>query len=38
LRENGAEAELFLDGAVVKIIDALEKNPSDIIKPLMIDR
>lgn len=34
LRDNGFQADLFLDGAGVKIIDALEKNPSDIIKPL----
>ncbi|MDE1767202.1 MAG: DsrE family protein [Thaumarchaeota archaeon] len=34
LRDNGLEADLFLDGAGVKIIDTLEKNPSDIIKPL----
>ncbi len=34
LRDSGFGAELFLDGAGVKIIDALEKNPSDVIKPL----
>lgn len=34
LRDSGVEADLFLDGAAVKIVDALEKNPSDIIKPL----
>ncbi|MGI0046090.1 MAG: hypothetical protein ACREBB_02720 [Nitrosotalea sp.] len=34
LRDNGVDAEIFLDGAGVKIIDAMEKNPSDIIKPL----
>lgn len=34
LKESGLEVELFLDGASVKIIDELEKNPNDIIKPL----
>jgi predicted peroxiredoxin len=34
LRDNGIDAELFLDGAAVKIVEVLEKNPSDIIKPL----
>jgi len=34
LKDNGIEAELYLDGAAVKIIEELEKNPSDIIKPL----
>lgn len=34
LKDNGIEAELYLDGAAVKIIEDLEKNPSDIIKPL----
>ncbi len=34
LRDNGIETELYLDGASVKIIEELEKNPSDIIKPL----
>lgn len=32
--ENGIDAELFLDGESVKIIDEMEKNPNDIIKPL----
>ncbi|CAE6501050.1 hypothetical protein [Candidatus Nitrosotenuis uzonensis] len=34
LKENGVDAELFLDGASAKIIDELEKNPNDIIIPL----
>ncbi len=34
LKDNGIQAELFLDGASVKIIEMLEKNPSDMIKPL----
>lgn len=34
LHNNGIQAELFLDGASVKIIEMLEKNPEDMIKPL----
>lgn len=34
LKDNGIESELYLDGASVKIIEGLEKNPSDVIKPL----
>ncbi|NIP61521.1 MAG: hypothetical protein GWN01_05305 [Nitrosopumilaceae archaeon] len=34
LVNNGFEAELFLDGEAVKIIDEMEKKPDDIIKPL----
>lgn len=34
LKNSGFQAELFLDGESVKIIDALEKNPDDVIKPL----
>lgn len=34
LRDNGIATELYLDGASVKIIEELEKHPSDIIKPL----
>ncbi len=34
LVDNGIQADLFLDGAAVKSVDELEKNPSDIIRPL----
>ena len=34
LKNNGIHAELFLDGASVKVIDFLQKNPNDIIKAL----
>jgi hypothetical protein len=34
LRDGGIETEFYLDGASVKIIEVLEKNPADIIKPL----
>ena len=34
LIENRIQAEIYLDGAAAKIIDEMEKNPSDIIKPL----
>ena len=34
LKDNGFHSELFLDGAAVKIIEEMEKNPSDIIRPL----
>lgn len=34
LKDSGINVELFLDGASVKIIDELEKNPNDIIRPL----
>ncbi len=34
LKNNGIQAELFLDGASVKVVEMLEKNPSDLIKPL----
>ncbi|MBI3639306.1 MAG: DsrE family protein [Thaumarchaeota archaeon] len=34
LKDSGFHSELFLDGAAVKIIDEMEKNPSDIIRPL----
>ncbi|MGI9009844.1 MAG: hypothetical protein ACR2F1_01475 [Nitrososphaeraceae archaeon] len=34
LKNNGINAELFLDGSSVKIVDFLEKNPKDPIKQL----
>lgn len=34
LKNNGIQAELFLDGSSVKIVEMLEKNPTDMIKPL----
>jgi hypothetical protein len=34
LKNNGIGAQLFLDGASVKIVDFIYNNPSDIIKPL----
>lgn len=34
LTNNGINAELFLDGSSVKIIDFLDKNPKDLIKHL----
>jgi hypothetical protein len=34
LMNNGIQAQLFLDGASVKIVDFVYDNPSDIIKPL----
>lgn len=34
LKNNGINAELFLDGSSVKIIDFLEKNPKDPITHL----
>ena len=34
LKDNGIQAELFLDGASVKIVDFVYTNPDDIIKPL----
>ncbi|MGI0087739.1 MAG: DsrE family protein [Nitrosotalea sp.] len=34
LKDNGIDVGLFLDGAAVKIIEEIEKNPSNAIKPL----
>lgn len=34
LIDNGIQAELFLDGKAVEIVNEMEKNPNDIIKPL----
>lgn len=34
LKASGIQAELFLDGTAVRIVEELEKNPSDMIKPL----
>ncbi len=34
LRNNRIDAELFLDGASVKIVEMLAKDPKDMIKPL----